>query len=262
MIANIFKMSFTKQLIIAWLIATIILLLMFYIYAPFLGHILVIPVVKYNWASFLASHNFWADAYRSIIWLCYFIPLLYAMNVVFTFVIYLCINDEIIHEENTFMFFKIALINSIKVLFIQLPIAAIICLIISLTGGTKTVLILTPFSTEIIRVIIFSLWLISLIIMQMAFALKITFKASLKYAALLLVEYKIIWLIFTALLFLLSFNMAKGIVRLLPNFINNGLISNLSLTGVALAVYVIVIALLLHYLFSYEKPFELENEEL
>ncbi len=262
MMTRIFKISFTKQLICAWLIATIILLLMFYIYAPFLGHVFVIPVVKYSWASFLSSHTFWANAYRGLIWLCYFIPLLYALNVVFTFIIYLCINNEMIHQEDTSMYLKIALINSIKVLFVQLPVAAIVCAIVPFVGVTKTVVILTPFSTEVVRVVIFSLWLISLIIIQTALALKITLKSSLHYSLLLMGAYKFTWIIFTLLFFNISFNIAKGLVYLLPNFINNDFFSNLCLTGFALAIYVIIIAFLLHYLFKFEKPFELESEEL
>ena len=259
-IYNLFGMSFAKQLIIAWFFVTLFLLAMFYIFAPVIGHILVIPVYKLNLAVFLVNHTFFAGLYRGFIWLCYFIPLLYAMNVIFTFIIYLCINNEMLHEENTFMFIKIALVNSMKVLVLQLPIAALICVVASLVGVTKTVLILTPFSTEIIRVAIFSLWLVSLIVIQMSFALKITLKESLHYALLLLKGYKFTWIIFTLLLFNLSFNLAKGLIYLLPNFANNGFFSNLCLTGFALAIYVIVIALLLHYLFSFEKPFELEND--
>ncbi|MBQ2312819.1 MAG: hypothetical protein II183_01500, partial [Elusimicrobiaceae bacterium] len=106
------------------------------------------------------------------------------------------------------MFVNVALINGFKVIALQFPVAALICIILSIIGITKTVLILTPFSTEIIRVAIFSLWLVSLIIIQMAFALKITLKESVKYALLLLKTYKFIWIIFTLLLFLLSFNLA------------------------------------------------------
>lgn len=258
-IYELFNMSFAKQLIVAWFCITLFLLAMFYLFAPAIGHILVIPVQKFNWALFLANHTFFANLYRDIIWLCYFIPLLYVMNAIFTFIIYLCINNEIIHQENTFAYVKIALINSIKVLVVQLSIAVLICIVLSLKGITKTVLILTPFSTEIIRVAMFTLWLVSLIILQTAFALKITLKESLKYAWLLLKNYKFTWIIFTLLLFNLSFNPAKGIILLLPSFASNGFFSNLCLTGFALAVYIVIIALLLHYLFTYEKPFELEN---
>lgn len=261
-IYSLFGLSFTKQLIIAWFIITLFLLAMFYLFAPALGHILVIPVHKFNLALFLATHTFFANIYRAFIWLCYFIPLLYIMNVIFTFIIYLCINNEIIHQENTAMFVKVALINGFKVLAVQFPAIILICIILSIMGITKTVLILTPFSTEVIRVAIFSLWLISLIIIQMAFALKITLKASLHYSLLLISEYKITWVIFTALLFLLSFNLAKGLVYILPIFASNGFFSNLCLTGFALAVYIVVIAFLLHYLFSFEKPFELESDDL
>ncbi len=261
-IYSLFNISFTKQLIIAWFIITLFLLIMFYLLAPALGHIMVIPVQKFNLAVFLSSHTFFANLYRGIIWLFYFIPLIYVMNVIFTFVVYLCINNEMIHQENTLIFVKIAMVNGIKVLALQLPIGAFICIILSLMGITKTVLILTPFSTEIIRVAIFSLWLISLIIIQMALALKVTLKASLDYALLLISEYKITWIIFTLLLFLLSFNLAKALVYLLPVFASNTFFSNLCLTGFALAIYVIIIVVLLHYLFSFEKPFELESDNL
>lgn len=257
---SLFSISFTKQLIISWLALTFLLLAMFYLFAPALGHILVIPVQKFNWVQFLSANAFWADVYRGFIWLCYFIPLLYVLNVIFTFVIYLCINNEIIHEENTFMYIKIALINSIKVFAVQLPVMALVCLIVSLLGGTRTILILTPFSTEIIRVVMFSVWLISLVIIQMAFALKITLKPSLRYALKLFGEYKFIWLVFTLLLISVSFILAKGLIYLLPNFADNGLLSNLYLTGFALAVYIIIIVFLLHHLFTYETPFELDEE--
>lgn len=261
-IYDLFNMSFTKQLIIAWFFVTLFLLSMFYLFAPIIGHIMVIPVLKLNLALFFANHSFFAGIYRDLIWFCYFIPLLYVMNVVFTFIIYLCVNNEIIRQENTFTYVKIALINSIKVLAVQLPVMALILIIAAIFGVTKTVLILTPFSTEIIRVAMFTLWLVSLIIIQMAFALKVTLKASLKYAWLLLKNYKFTWIIFTLLLFNLSFNPAKGIIRLLPSFASNGFFSNLCLTGFALAVYIVIIALLLHYLFTYEKPFELESDDL
>ncbi len=258
----LFEMSFTKQLIIAWFFITLFLLAMFYVFAPVVGHILVIPVYKFNLAIFFVNHTFFAGLYRGFIWLCYFIPLLYVMNVIFTFIVYLCINNEMLHQENTFMFVKIAFLNSIKILALQLPAGALICIVASLIGITKTVLILTPFSTEIIRVAIFSLWLVSLIIIQTSFALKITLKDSLSYALLLLKSYKFTWIIFTLLFFNLSFNLAKGLIYLLPNFFNNGFFSNLCLTGFALAVYVVLITLLLHYLFSFEKPFELESDDL
>ena len=261
-IYSLFGLSFTKQLIIAWFIITLFLLIMFYLFAPAFGHILVIPVHKFNLALFFANHSFFANIYRGFIWLCYFIPLLYIMNVIFTFIIYLCINNEITHQENTAMFVNVALINGFKVIALQFPVAALICIILSIIGITKTVLILTPFSTEIIRVAIFSLWLVYLIIIQMAFALKITLKESVKYALLLLKTYKFIWIIFTLLLFLLSFNLAKGLIYILPIFTSNGFFSNLCLTGFALAVYIVVIAFLLHYLFSFEKPFELESDDL
>ena len=262
MIRKIFNISFTKQLIIAWFFVTLFLLAMFYLFAPAIGHIMVIPVLKLNLASFFASHSLFAEIYRGLIWFCYFIPLLYVMNVIFTFITYLCVNNEITHQENTFMFLKISFINSIKVLAVQLPVIALTLIILSIFGVTKTVLILTPFSTEIIRVVMFTLWLVSLIIIQMAFALKVNLKASLKYAWLLLKNYKFTWIIFTLLLFNLSFNPAKGIMHLLPGFANNGFLSNLCLTGFALAVYIVIIALLLHYLFTYEKPFELESDDL
>ncbi len=261
-IYSLFNMSFTKQLIIAWFIITLFLLLMFYVFAPALGHILVIPVQKFNLAIFFANHSFFASIYKGFIWVCYFVPLLYILNVTFTFIVYLCVNNEIIRQENTLMFIKTALVNSIKIFAVQLPVAAVICLISALAGITKTVLILTPFSTEIIRVAMFTLWLVSLIIIQMAFALKVSLKASLKYAWLLLKNYKFTWIIFTLLLFNLSFNPAKGIMNLLPSFANNGFFANLCLTGFALAVYIVIIALLLHYLFTYEKPFELESDDL
>lgn len=261
-IYELFNMSFTKQLIIPWFFVTLFLLAMFYLFAPAIGHIMVIPVLKFDLALFFANHSFFAGIYRGLIWFCYFIPLLYVMNVIFTFIIYLCVNNEIIHQENTFIFIKTAFINSIKIFAVQLPAGALLCIILSILGVTKTVLILTPFSTEIIRVAIFALWLISLIIIQVAFALKVTLKESLKYALLLLIEYKIIWVIFTLLLFLISFNLAKGLVYLFPVFTSNSFFSNLALTGFALAVYVIIIALLLHYLFSYEKPFEMESDDL
>ena len=261
-IYSLFGLSFTKQLIIAWFVITLFLLAMFYIFAPIIGHILVIPVYKFNLALFLSSHTFFANMYRGCIWLCYSVPLLYTMNVIFTFIIYLCVNNEVIREENTLIYVKFAFLNGIKMLAVQLPVMALLCVVFSILGITKTALILTPFSTEIIRVVIFSLWLISLIIIQISFVLKNTLKESLKYATLLLVSYKITWIIFTLLLFLLSFNLAKGLIYVLPIFANNGFFSNLCLTGFALAIYIVVITLLLHYLFSFEKPFELENQEL
>lgn len=258
----LFNISFTKQLTIAWFFVTLFLVAMFYLFAPALGHIMVIPVVKFNLVLFFANHSFFAGIYRGLIWLCYLIPLLYVMNVIFTFIIYLCINNEIIRRGNTFTYVKISLINSIKVLAVQLPFMALILIIVSICGITKTVVILTPFSTEIIRVAMFSLWLVSLIIIQMAFALKVTLKDSLKYAWLLFKNYKITWIIFALLLFNLSFNPAKGIIHLLPSFASNGFFSNLCLTGFALAIYILIITLLLHYLFTYEKPFELESDDL
>ena len=260
-VKSLFSISFTKQLIISWFVLTSLLLMMFYLFAPALGHILVIPVQKFNWVEFLSANAFWADVYRDFIWICYFIPLLYVFNVTFTFITYLCINNEYIHDENTFAYIKIALVNSLKVMVVQLPAMGLICLILSLFGRAKTILILTPFSTEIIRVAVFSIWLISLVIIQIAFALKMELKSSLKYAWRLIKEYKLIWWVFTLALITVSLVLAKGLVRLLPNFAGNGFFSNLSLTGFALAVYIIVIVFLLHHLFTSEKPFELENEE-
>ena len=259
-VKSLFSISFTKQLIVSWFVLTSLLLIMFYLFAPALGHILVIPVQKFNWVQFLSDNAFWADVYRSFIWICYFIPLLYVFNVVFTFITYLCINNEYLHEENTFVYIKIALINSLKVMAVQLPVIALICLIISLFGGAKTILILTPFSTEIIRVILFSIWLMSLVIIQIAFALKIELKPSLKYAWRLISEYKLIWWVFTLALVTVSLVLAKGLIYLLPNFAGNGFLSNLSLTGFALAVYIILIVFLLHHLFTSETPFELDEE--
>jgi len=258
-VKSLFGISFTKQLIISWLVLTFLLLGMFYLFAPALGHIFVIPVQKFNWANFFAQNAFWADAYKGLIWVCYFIPLLYVLNVIFTFITYLCINNEYIHEENTFMYIKIALINSIKVLALQLPVMAISCFIVSLLGVTKTVFILTPFSTEIIRVVIFAVWLITLVIIQMAFALKINLKPSMAYAWRLVGEYKFIWLVYTLSLIAVSFMLSKGMIYLFPNFTANGFLSNLYLTGFALAVYIVIIVFLLHHLFTYETPFELED---
>ena len=232
---------------------------MFYIFAPALGHIFVIPVQKFNWANFFASNAFWAQAYRGLIWVCYFIPLLYVLNVIFTFITYLCINNEIVHETNTFTYIKIAIMNSLKVFAVQLPIMAIFCFIVSLFGVTKTIFILMPFSTEVIRAIIFALWLITLIIIQMSLALKVNLKPSLGYALCLLKEYKLIWFIYTWLIVLVSFILLKGTLYLFPNFTANGVFSNLYLTGFTLAIYIVIVVFLLHHLFAFEKPFELED---
>ena len=258
----VFNVPFIWQLVVAWAAATLFLLGMFYLFAPALRYISVLPVYQFNLAGFLYNHPFITDVYRYIIWLWYFIPLLYVLNFIFTFIVYLCVNEEILKERNTFMYVKVAMINSMKIFCIQLPVAALICLVVSALDITKTVVILTPFSTEIIRVAIFVVWLVSLVILQTAFALKITLKSSLKYAELLFASYKTIWIIFSILLFALSLGLAKALTNFVPSLTNNDFFSNLYLTGFALAVYVIVIALLLHYLFSYEKPFELESEDL
>ncbi len=261
-IRRLFNLPFSAQLFITWVVATFLLLLMFYGTAPLLGHILVYPVKKFDWALFLANHSFFADAYRSFIWICYFIPLLYLFNVIFTFVIYLCLNKEILKQENTWLLFKTSFVNSVKILAFQLPVVAILALIISIFGIAKTVFILTPFSTEVLRVFIFCVWLLSLIIMQMAFALKVNLKSTLSYSLLLLKRYKFTWIIFALLLFNLSYNLAKGIIYLVPAFANSSFLANLSLTAYALAVYILVMAVVLHYLFTFEKPFNLENQEL
>lgn len=259
-IRNIFTLSFSVQLLITWAVTTFLLLIMFYCTAPLLGHILVLPVKKFDWALFLANHSFFANLYRSFIWICYFIPLLYIFNVIFTFVIYLCLNKEILKQENTWLLFKTSFLNSIKILALQLPAAVVIAIVISIFGITKTILILTPFSTDILRVLIFCIWLISLIIVQMAFALKVSLKPALSYSILLLKSYKFTWLIFALLLFNLSYNLAKGIIYLVPSFASSGFLANLCLTAYALGVYILVVAAVLHYLFAFEKPFNLENE--
>lgn len=256
----VFSLPFIVQVFLTWVMAVILLLLMFYAVAPLLGYIFTVPVKMFNWASLFASNNNIYFAYKSLIWVSYFIPLLYILNLVFTYIIYLYINKEILEEENTFMHFKIALINSFKVLFLQLPFIVLIYGGILLLGVKKDLLVLTPFSTEIIRELIFTIWLVSLTILQISFALKITLKKSLSYAILLFRSYKFFWLFFTIILFVFSIVMARGIIYFVPNFANAGFISNLCLTGFAFAVYIFVSDFVLHYLFTERKPFELEEE--
>ena len=189
-------LPFLTQVFITWVMAVALLLIMFYGVAPALGYIFVVPVKMFNWASLFARNNNLYFAYKTLIWLCYFIPLLYILNLVFTYLIYLCINKEILEEDNTFMCLKIAALNSLKILVIQLPVMALIYVIIYLLGSQDALLVLTPFSTEIIRVIIFSIWLVSLTIIQISFALKITFRASLAYSLRLFMSYKSFYLIF------------------------------------------------------------------